>query len=108
MSKMLEEMAGRIKRESKLKQEELTLSSTDYVLCAACSRPCDDHYHCPHSDDDDGALMMAKWAVKQVAEALNCEADGVTPKIWTDDKLQVALMNLIAEARKEDEAGCTI
>lgn len=47
-------------------------------------------------------------AVLRVAGVLTYEADGVTPKIWTDDKLQVALMNLIAEARKEDEAGCTI
>lgn len=108
MSKMLEEMAGRIKREIGLKHEVEGPYFVGAVLCSACPGTCNSHVTCPRTEEDEGALLMAHWAVRQVAEALTYEADGVTPKIWTDDKSQVALMNLIAEARKEDEAECTI
>ena len=102
MSKMLEEMAERIRQEAALKGRE------SMIACIACPGACGSHATCPSTGGYEGALLMARWAVRQVAEALTYEADGVTPKIWTDDKSQVALMNLIAEARKEDEAECTI
>lgn len=70
MSKMLEEMAERIKRESTIKRQEATLFIASLVFCAACPGTCDSNETCPHTETDEGALMMARWAVKQVAEAL--------------------------------------
>lgn len=65
MSKMLEEMAERIKREGLL---TIGHGIIPCGICDGCSNVVGPN--CPPPDSDEGALMMARWAVRQVAEAL--------------------------------------
>ena len=64
MSKMLEEMAERIRQEAALKGRE------SMIACIACPGACGSHVICPRTDEDEGAMMMAHWAVRQVRAAL--------------------------------------
>lgn len=64
MSKMLEEMAERIRQEAALKGRE------SMIACIACPGACGSHATCPSTGGDHGALLMARWAVWQVRAAL--------------------------------------
>lgn len=70
MSTMLEEMAGRIKRESELRHGGEGPYFVGDVLCSTCSGTCDSHATCPHTAEDESAMLMARWAVWQVRAAL--------------------------------------
>lgn len=80
---MLEKLAERVR-------EQGGVDGYQDIPCCACdyfrTDKCRDAAHCPDYTDDNGALMLTRWAVKLVAEGLTQEREEahlvMNNKLW--------------------------